>query len=150
MKYKTLIKSSAVVLVVILGVGAYFFFEKKSESNIEQQPESSVTQEKGVDKSKRISSVSPKGKPVTISFNRCGSQNSHLCFGSGAKSLGNGLWDMVSTSNKLYFGIESKTNGVWPYTAEIDFKGNVYDAAEYEYFKNKIQELFSQTVNAKN
>ncbi len=154
MKSTTYKKASAVVVVLLILLAAALLYKNNLETSPKAvSPEEAVSEDtKVIDTPlvKKLPIVSPQGKPVVITFNRCDSANASLCFGSGAKSLGKinnaMMWEMISTSNKLYFGVSPEGSNAWPHIVEIDFKGNVYDASEYDYYKNKSPELLMQNI----
>ena len=98
------------------------------------------------------STVSSRGETVSISFILCRPASADSCFGSGAISIEDApqnvlLWGhLISTNNLLSFGIQSKVGNTLPYMVDIDFGGRAYDEIDYDFFKNKIPELFFKTI----
>lgn len=94
--------------------------------------------------------MSPEGNPVEVSFTPCDSVDITTCFGSGARPLGKVdnvlLWDLITTSNQLLFGIESEVGAGPHYVVRIDMKGKGYTPTDYEYFKNKVPSIFSERM----
>lgn len=95
--------------------------------------------------------MSPEGNPVEVSFTPCDSVDVTTCFGSGARPLGKVgnvlLWDLITTSNQLLFGLESEVGTSPHYVVRIDMKGGGYTSTDYEYFKNKVPSLFSERMS---
>jgi hypothetical protein len=162
-----IIKKSALVSILIFGMTTsvfaswwnpftWNFFNKKVvqvqqvQQNTAPVKENISNQDAKVHEVSSISVLSPRGELVKVSFIPCDSVNTSSCFGDGAISLAETknflMWDLVSTKYDLNFGIVSQIGNTWPYTVAIDFGGKLYDMTEYDFFKNKIPELFFKNV----
>ncbi len=98
------------------------------------------------------STLSSRGETVSVSFIACGSADANFCFGDSAVRIKDApqnvlMWGhLISTNNLLSFGIQSRVGNKWPYMVDIDFGERAYDSIDYDFFKNKIQELFFENI----
>ncbi|MDB5259851.1 MAG: hypothetical protein JWN37_82 [Candidatus Nomurabacteria bacterium] len=144
---------SLLVVIIILATAYFLFKENQMNPLVLQQVSQSINapsiQKKEGDIT--VSTTTPKGQKVMITFSPCDTEDTSSCFGSDAffnnQTSHISTWDLVSTSNEIDFGVMSNSGQKWPYTVRVDFGTHIYTMEEYDYFKNILPLLFKQYIN---
>ncbi len=96
-----------------------------------------------------ISTTTSLGAKVVISFSRCKEVDFVICFGPDASDpVETGeqtVYDLLSTSEKINFGVTSRANNKWPHIISVDFGDKIYTMDDYSYFKKSVPVLWSDT-----
>ena len=149
-------KITVIIIAILLLISffAWYFLVKKKGVSIDM---SSIKNNQQVEDRKIaqkdypliISTTTPLGAKVVISFYRCDDVDFATCFGTGASDpveIGEQtVYDLVSTSEKINFGVTSRANNKWPYIISVDFGDEIYTMEDYSYFKKSVPSFWSDT-----